>query len=239
VLQAFGDNIWFADQPLRFWGLALGTRMTVVRGADRRLVVISPISLTPALEQALEDLGQVTDIVAPNRYHHLFASAFKARYPQAQLWAASGLAEKCPHLPINQVITAPAGTIAGELAFKQFPGIYVPSLRGADPLNEVVFYHAQSRCLIVTDIAFHFDASSPGFTRLLAKVIGNYEKLQSTLLEKWLIKDSTQVEQAIRSVLDWEFDRVIMAHGSPISSGAKEQLKAGYEWFLDRSLESA
>jgi hypothetical protein len=235
-LQSFGPNIWFANQPLRFWGLEVGTRMTVIRLADNELAVISPIRLTTQLIADLQGLGEVAYIIAPNRYHHLFAAAFQQQYPRAKFLAAVGLAEKCPHLPIDVVISESAGQIGDRLFYRQFPGLYMPSLGGADPLNEVVFYHPESRSLVITDIAFHFDRTSARLTQAIAKLIGVYDKLQLTILEKWLIRDKAAMEVAIRSVLAWDFDRVIMAHGSPILTGGKSMLKAGYEWLLDQEL---
>jgi Domain of unknown function (DUF4336) len=232
-LQSFGPNIWFASQPLRFWGLEVGTRMTVIRLADNELAVISPIQLTTQLIADLQELGEVAYIIAPNRYHHLFAAAFQQQYPRAKFLAAVGLAEKCPHLPIDVVISEPTGQIGG-IFYRQFPGLYMPTLQGADPLNEVVFYHPESGSLVITDIAFHFDRTSAAFTQAIAKSIGIYDKLQLTILEKWLMRDKAAMEVAIRSVLAWDFDRVMMAHGSPILTGGKSMLKAGYEWLLDK-----
>ncbi|WP_375498341.1 hypothetical protein [uncultured Nostoc sp.] len=34
----------------------------------------------------------------------------------------------------------------------------------------------------------------------------------------------------------WDFERVIMAHGSIIEQDGKSQFKAGYEWFLEMPL---
>jgi hypothetical protein len=236
-LQSLGSNIWVANQPLRFWGLEVGTRMTVIRLAHNELAVISPIQLTPQLIADLQELGNVAYLIAPNRYHHLFAQAFKQQYPQAKFLAASGLSEKCPHLQIDRVISEPSGNLGDQLFYQQFPGLYMPTPQGADPLNEVVFYHPESHSLILTDIAFHFDSTMAGLTRAIAKLIGNYDRLQLTLLEKWLIRDKNEVEAAIRSVLDWDFDRVIMAHGSPVTTNGKAMLKAGYEWLLDTNLD--
>jgi hypothetical protein len=143
------------------------------------------------------------------------------------------LAEKCPHLKIDRAIEEGEGSLDDRLFYQQFPGIYIPSLQGADPLNEVVFYHPESRSTIVTDTAFYFNAESSFLTRIIAKAIGSYDRLQVTILEKWLIKDKSEVEAAIRGVLAWDFDRVIMAHGVPIEHGGKSMLKAGYEWLLE------
>jgi hypothetical protein len=157
ALQALATNLWIADQPQRFLGLAVGTRMTVIRLSEGRLAVISPIALTPELSTELDQLGTVTYQIAPNCYHHLYAQGFKQQYSQAEFWAAMGLQEKCPDLQIEQIFTAFQGQLDPDLHYQQVAGVNVPSLDGLDPLNEVVFYHPSSRTLIITDIAFHFD----------------------------------------------------------------------------------
>jgi Domain of unknown function (DUF4336) len=242
-LQELAPNLWIANQPLRFLGLSVGTRMTVIRLNDGRLVVISPIALTPELMAEIDAFGPVFVQIAPNRYHHLFAAAFQQQYPQAQLWGAIGLAPKCPDLAIDRVISEASGDIGGEIFYRQFGGIQVPgtqltNLTQPDPLNEVVFYHPSSRTLIITDIAFHFDRNHAWETRLVAKIIGGYQSLQPSRLEKSKLTDRAAVERSIRAVLDWDFDRVIMAHGAVVPKNGKAMLKAGYEWFLDRSLDA-
>lgn len=240
--QPIAENLWVAQQPLRFLGLEVGTRMTVIRLSNGHLVVISPIGLTPELIAELDELGPVAYQIAPNRYHHLFAAPFKQKYPQAKFWAANGLKQKRPDLAIEQVISDESGNIEGEIFYQQFAGVEVPStgtlhpIRQSDPLNEVVFYHPATKTLIITDIAFHFDQDNAWETRLAGKILGGYQTLQPTLLEKWCLKDRDRVERSIRAVLQWDFDRVIMAHGSIIETNGKSMLKQGYEWLLDRSL---
>jgi Domain of unknown function (DUF4336) len=241
-LQQLAPDLWIANQPLRFMGLPVGTRMTVIRLADGHLVVISPIALTPELTTQLNRLGSVAYQIAPNRYHHLFAQAFQQQYPGAAFWGATGLQEKRPDLKIEHVITAEAGDIGADLLYRQFSGINVPGstlsgLGKPDPLNEVVFCHKPSRTLVITDIAFHFDETNAWETRLVGKLIGGYKALQPTLLEKWSLTNRDLVERSIRAVLAWDFDRVIMAHGSIIETNGKAMLKAGYEWLLDQQLD--
>jgi hypothetical protein len=241
-LQQLAPDLWIANQPLRFMGLSVGTRMTVIRLEDGRLVVISPIALTPELTTQLDRLGSVAYQIAPNRYHHLFAQAFQQQYPQAEFWGAIGLQEKRPDLKIEHVMTAEAGDIGADILYRQFSGLNVPGttlsgLGKPDPINEVVFYHKPSHTLIITDIAFHFDETNAWETRLAGKLIGGYKALQPTLLEKWVLTDRTLVERSIRAVLEWDFDRVIMAHGSIIETHGKAMLKAGYEWLLDKRLD--
>jgi hypothetical protein len=236
-LKQTAADLWIADLPLRFLGLEVGTRMTIVRLQGDRLVIISPIRLDSELNRQIDELGSVAQIIAPNRYHHLFAKEFKQQYPEAKLWAARGLSEKRPDLPIDWVISLDRGDIDGELFYQQFFGINVLYFRGIEPLNEVVFFHASSRTLIITDIAFHFDETNSWETRLAGKLLGGYKALEPTILEKWFMGDRALVEKSIRSVLQWDFDRVIMAHGTTIETNGKAMLKAGYERFLGIALD--
>ena len=49
MLRQLDRDLWVAEQPLRFVGLEIGARMTVVRLPDGRLVVHSPIGYTDEL----------------------------------------------------------------------------------------------------------------------------------------------------------------------------------------------
>ncbi|MEM9152979.1 MAG: DUF4336 domain-containing protein, partial [Cyanobacteria bacterium P01_F01_bin.3] len=74
--------------------------MTVIRLKSGDLAVISPIRLSDDLQNQIDSLGRVRHIIAPNLFHYLFASDFKATYPPASFWAVPGLLEKRPELPI-------------------------------------------------------------------------------------------------------------------------------------------
>lgn len=68
--------------------------MTVIRLNQDRLVSIAPIQLQDAMIEQLRQLGNVGDIIVPNLYHHLLLNQCKQRYPDATLWATSGLQDK-------------------------------------------------------------------------------------------------------------------------------------------------
>lgn len=73
MLRCLDQNIWVAEQSQEYFGLSVGTRMTVIRSPETgRLVILSPTKPTPELEEELSGLGIVSDLVAPNSYHHLW-----------------------------------------------------------------------------------------------------------------------------------------------------------------------
>ena len=63
--------------PLRFLGLEVGARMTIVRLSGSKLLLHSPIEETPELVREVRALGTVAHIIAPNRLHHLFVGEWQ------------------------------------------------------------------------------------------------------------------------------------------------------------------
>ncbi|MBD3884541.1 DUF4336 domain-containing protein [Phormidium tenue FACHB-886] len=233
MLRAIDTDLWVAEQPLKYFGLEVGTRMTVIRLNQNRLVIIAPIQPQNDVVDQLNQLGNVSDIISPNLYHHLFLSQFKQRYPNAKLWATSGLQNKRPDLLIDKILSDRITQSFDGLEAAQITGFNTLDIQGYMPLNEWVFFHAKSRTLIITDLAFHFDRRSSLSAQLISKVFGGYQQLRPSLFEKIVTKDKEQVRQSLQPIFAWDFERVIMAHGSIIEQDGKRQLQLGYEWFLN------
>jgi hypothetical protein len=237
LLKTIDQNLWVAEQPLRFWGLEVGSRMTVIRLTSGELVVISPIRMDAECLQQLNTLGRVAYVIAPNLYHHLFIADFCKIYPQAQCWVPPGLERKQPNLQPDKVMEAPAGNLEEQIDYRLVQGFMaLTDLSGPAVVNEFAFFHRESRTLILTDTAFHFDEHSPLLTQWVARSLGQYQLLRATVLEKWASRDRQVLEAAIRQIMTWNFQRVIMAHGSIIETNARQQFKEGYEWFLQTAL---
>ena len=73
MMKEFIKNKIFIDEiPLRFYGMQLGTRMTIIKLKNDKLFLHSPTKLNPRLIEQIDNLGKVAFIVAPNKLHHLF-----------------------------------------------------------------------------------------------------------------------------------------------------------------------
>ncbi|MEP0901399.1 DUF4336 domain-containing protein [Nodosilinea sp. FACHB-13] len=239
LLRAIDRDLWVAEQPLRYFGLGIGTRMTVIRLVGNQLVVISPIQVSEELVDELNKLGTVTHIIAPNLYHYQFVTGFKATYPAATVWATAGLSAKKPELTIDQAISDGSNSPWEGIERLFFDGFKTLSPSGPDPLEEWVFFHAASGTLILTDTAFCFDESSPWLTQLVTKLGGGYKNLSPSLLERVATRDKEKVKASAEQVLRWDFERVIVAHGSIVEQGGKQQFQRGYEQFLGCSLQGS
>ncbi len=225
-LRELDTNLWVAEQPQRFLGLEIGTRMSVVRlGSD--LVVHSPIRPTPPLMEALAELGRVRWVVAPNSFHHLYAEEFLGEAGEAAvLLAPPGLAKKRPELPV-------AGLLAVATPEEWAPTLECVRVEGMPQIDEAVLFHQPSRTLIATDLAFNIGPGAPFATRLSFRVLGGYGELGPSLVERLATRDKDAARRSLRRVLAWDFQRAIVAHGNVVEQGAKESLERGYAWLFD------
>ena len=89
-MQQLDSDLWVTDAPLRFLGLEVGARMTIVRLPNDKLLLHSPIAATADLVREVESLGSVAYLIAPNRLHHLFVDDWQRTFPDASTSVAPG-----------------------------------------------------------------------------------------------------------------------------------------------------
>jgi hypothetical protein len=225
MLRQLADDLWVVERPLRFAGVEVGTRMSVVRLRDGSLFLHSPVALDDGLRAALSQVGTPRYAVAPNRFHHLFVGDYRTAFPQVQLFAAPGLAEKRCDLQFDGVLSDGAPSPwAGELEQEFFAGFPI--------MNEVVFAHRASRTLLTCDLAFNLGPEAPLATRVVFRLVGGYGHFGPSLVEKLLIRDRAAARASLERILSWDFDRVVVTHGAVLEHGGREALRAGYAWLL-------
>jgi len=223
VMHRLHADLWVADCPLRFLGLEVGARMTVVRLPDGTLFVHSPIAARGDLVAEVQALGRVAHLVAPNRFHHLFVGDWRRVCAGAAVWVAPGLDAKRADLEIAGVLGD-----APEAGWRDT--LDQAALAGAPLVNEVVFFHRPSATLIASDLAFNVGAHSPAATRLAFRLMGAYGRLTPTPLERLLVRDRAAFRASLARVLAWPFERVVVAHGEVSEEGGRAALARGYAW---------
>jgi hypothetical protein len=226
-LKLLAENIWVADRPQTFYGLPVGTRMTIIRLPGERLLLHSPVALESELRAELDSIGRVSYVVAPNRVHHLYAGEVVKVYPEARLWVGPGLERKRPDLVF-------VGVLGDDAPAEWKDEVDQVFFRGRPYENEVVFFHRASRTLILCDLAFNFGPGAATSTRLLMKLLRSYGHFGPSKLDPLLIRDRDAARQSLERILDWDFDRVVVAHGEILESGGREALRVGYAWLLSR-----
>ncbi|KAL1898407.1 hypothetical protein Cpir12675_001872 [Ceratocystis pirilliformis] len=177
-------NILTLSVPfLRYGRFPIGGRATVARLRDGSLAVFSPIALTPSVHSVVREFGgDVRYIIAPDIEHHLFLSAWKSAFPEAQLIGVEGLPEKraaaaaaapasgnglppadsysspqITDIPFTTVFEATnKARLSISPAFDEsFSYEYVDGHRN----KELVFLHKADRVLIQADLIFNLPAT--------------------------------------------------------------------------------
>ena len=221
-------QLWHAQQPLRFGPLALSSRMTVMRRQDGTLWVHSPIQPTPALRSALDALGQVTQVVAPNRSHHLYFLPFLEEFPAARGYVAPGLARKRPDLAAFPTLDGAAAEVCGAELLSVF-------VEGLPVINETVWFHESSGTLILTDLLFCFSRDGPALTRRVARALGVLDTLAMSRTMRWMVRDRAALRGSVERLLALDLRRVVVAHDRIVEHDAKAQLQRAFAWLTDRA----
>lgn len=223
-LRQLEQDLWTVDAPLAMLGIRVGTRMTVVRLGSGAVWLHSPIPISPALRQALDEIGPVKFIVAPNRFHHLFVSEAASYWPGAEIWGVSGLQRKRKDLSFD-------GILGGAAPPPWADDLQQISIDGT-LLEETVFFHARSRTLITSDLAENCLQAGHLPTRIYARLCGVTDRCAVPWLLRVCYRDKKRGRAGIERVLEWDFDRVILAHGQIIERGGRERVREAYDWLL-------
>lgn len=212
MLQSLGPDIWHEEHNFSSMGIRISSRMTVVRLADGRLWLHSPIPISADTRARLAALGEVGYIVAPNRFHHLYAGDCARAFPAAAVFGAPGLDSKRPDLPMR--ILGPAPEPAWDASLSQ---VFV---EGMPTLNETVWFHRPSRSLIVTDLVQYVAGDVALSARLYMGLMGVYHRIAVPNGVRLLIRDREALGRSIRQILRWDIERVVFSHNTVLQQNA-------------------
>lgn len=222
ALEPIADGLWCAASHQSFFGFHVGTRMTVVRLAGGGLLLHSPVPVTAALRTAIDALGPVRHIVCPNLFHHLYAGAAVAAWPQALLHGPAKLQRKRRDLSFGAVLSeVPHPDWQDDLQALTIEG----SL-----LGETVFYHPASKTLITSDLVENFPHTDHAPTRWYLRVGGILDHVGWHRLMRVVYRDRKAARASLERILQLPFERVVLAHGELLTQRAREQVRAGLAW---------
>ncbi len=225
LIEFIPNQIWIKKVPLRFFGLQIGTRMTVVRLSDGTLFLHSPVRLDKNLKNELDALGRVRSVVSPNNLHHLFLGDYFKEYPLARVYASPGLPEKRKDLKFEYVLKDTA-----EPEWQS--DLRQTILYGPSQFSEAVFCHEASGTLILADLIMYFDEHSAPLTKLAVRLFGMYNEPTPPLDFKTSLTQKFQVRLIVERILSWNFDKIILAHGRLIEKDGKKILKEAFKKIL-------
>jgi len=228
MLQQFGEEIWTVDGPtVSVAGFSYPTRMIVIRLSDGALFVWSPTAISDELRAAIDSLGQVQHIVAPNTLHHMFVGEWQAAYPAAKSYAVLGLRAKRPDLKWDLILDdTPTPEWSNEIDQVVVGGNRITT--------EVVFFHRASRTAIFTDLIQHFE---PGWFKGWRAIVAKLDFLTAirpTVPRKFRMtfRNREGARRAVQRIMAWPTAAVLTAHGALIRNDGQAAIAHAFDWLL-------
>lgn len=217
-LQTIAPNLWLRAYPLKLLGVNLGRNVTIIRLASGSVIVHSTGPFAVGDVAVINALGEPAWIIDTLLRHDTFAKEGRRAFPSARYLAPDGFSRKVG-FPTEPLIPPPAEW--GE-------EIAVAGIDGAPEFGEVVMLHRPSKTLIVADLIFNFSGKPDLWTKLFLWLVtaGGRHEPGMTLPFRLAIKDQAAFSRSIRQILGWDFDRIIVGHGTPIVAGGKEKLRS-------------
>ena len=214
-MRKFAQGIHLAESTVRFYGVRIQTRMTVVQLSGSRLFLHSPVPLDAPLRRDLDSLGEVAFVVSPNKIHHLSIGEYIDAYPRARVFASPGLSERRADLAFD-----------GILGDQPDPGwvaeLDQAEVRGNVFFAEIVFLHRASRTLIVTDLVENLDSETTSvFGRSLARLFGVGSEPVASPEHRLYTTDVAAAAASLERIRSWDFERIILSHGTLIESDGR------------------
>jgi hypothetical protein len=234
VPQPVAENLWIVEgEPVHPAGLAMPTRMTVVRLGSGAMWLHSPTQYREPLRRVLEAEGPIRHLVAPNSVHWQFIQEWREHCPGAQVGAAPGLRRRLAVRRAGLVIDHELGPSAPPAWACDLDQAILPAAGG---FREVAFFHRASRTLVLTDFIVNLEPRAlPPWTRRSAGLLGMLAPEGRAGLH---LRLATQVRRgearaAAARLVAFRPERVIFAHGRWFERDAAARLERALAWLLD------
>ena len=227
VPKRLARDIWTVDSAI---GPGIPVRMTLIRLGSGELMLHSPTRYSAGLQRALETIGPIRHLVAPNSVHWMFVKAWQDAVPETTTYAAPGLRRRGQvrrsGLRIDHDLSSqPPAAWAGEIEQEV--------IRGGAGFREVAMFHRASGTAVMTDLVQNFEPGKlPWLLRPIARVLGNTtaQSRAPAYLRALVGLGQREKAQAARRVVRWQPDRVVVTHGRVIEEDAAARLRSSLAW---------
>lgn len=234
TLKTVADDLWIVDGPavrfgVRWLKMPFPTRMTVIRiGGD--LFIHSPTSLPSSLRAEIRTIGAPRWIIGPNRLHYWWIPDWTSAFPDAEVYLAPRIEEQA-----RGRIDFAGRSLDRASGYPWDGAIDTLPVRGSF-MTEIVFFHRQSRTLVLTDLIENFEPQkvrSPlarWIFRLGGALAPNGQTprdMQLTYRRQW-----RQMKAAVDRMIAWNPERVIIAHGRWFETNGAAELRRAFRWLV-------
>nr|WP_245428884.1 DUF4336 domain-containing protein [Phyllobacterium phragmitis] len=236
TLKAVCDNVWIVDGPVIRFGMPwpkmpFPTRMTVIRLGNDELFIHSPTPLVPSLKAEIDGIGRPRWIIGPNRIHYWWVPDWRDAFADADVYLAPRIeAQAKGRIDFGYTMLDRDNGYPWDAEIATLP------IAGSF-MTEVEFFHRPSRTLILTDFIENFEPRKldSWLMRWLTRFGGVQDPDGQMPRDMRLTfsKQKPQLRAAIETVIAWQPERIILAHGRWYEKNGADELRRAFRWVLE------
>ncbi|WP_373458641.1 DUF4336 domain-containing protein [Sphingomonas faeni] len=201
--------------------------MTILRLNNGDLFLHSPTPFSAEVAKAVDALGRVRHLVAPNIAHWTFLADWQRAYPDATTWAAPGLQDRAQVRASSVRFDAELGQTA--------PAEWADTLDQSLVPGGLALTRSGSSTgrpsLLLVDLIENLDPDKlPPIARRLMQASAATDGTTARYLRLPVRLGRADAKKAVLAIVALEPDRVIFAHGRPFDSNGAAQLKRAFGW---------
>jgi hypothetical protein len=185
--------------------------------------------LSAALRAQIATIGAPRWIISPNRIHYWWVPDWHKAFPDAAVYLAPQVREQAGgRIDFDCLTLDRAEGYPWDEAIATLPvaGRY---------MTEVVFFHRPSRTLILTDFIENFEADKlpSWWMRVLTRFGGVRDPDGSMPRDmRATYRDRAALKAAVETMIGWNPERVILAHGRWYQHDGANELRRAFRWLL-------
>jgi hypothetical protein len=228
TLKPVAANVWIVDGPTIRFGLPgakmhFPTRMTLIRLRNGGLFIHSPTRLTASLKAEIGNLGMPVCLIGPNRLHYWWLPLWHEAFPDAEVYLAPRIREQA-----GNRIDFDGASLERENGYLWDEEIATLPVRGSY-MTEIAFFHRASRTLVLTDFIENFEPArvKSVLTRWLTKLGGAQGQMPRDMR---LTYDRKALRQAVETMIGWDPEKIIIAHGRWYDKNGAAELQRSFRW---------
>lgn len=227
-MQSIANDVWIIrkSNEIKIFG-DMGVCATLIQYAPGQIMILSPTRFSESDKTQIRELGNISWLVSPNPFHHLFLRPAQEAFPTARLAGPVETARKRENLKFDLLFEGhgPWPWTSSTLTFR---------LTARRPLHEeFVFFHTPSKTLVVTDLLFNLQSEATGVQHFFRKLNNVDRGLAMSRLSQLTFNDRKALKNTLLQILDLKPANLIVAHGEPVIGDAEAQLRESLSWLLD------
>jgi hypothetical protein len=215
-IRKLANDVALMSFPMRAIGIDFKRNVTLLRLRDGRVVIHSTAPFSERDLAVVRSFGKPSWLLDATLMHDTFAKASHAALPDLAYLAPAGFTKNTGIR--TELLSAPPSDWTGEIDVLRIDGVRT---------NEHALFHRSSRTLAVADLFFSFPAETRGWSRFFARHIMRLPRMfgMSVFFRRLMIRDRQAFVRSMGHLLEWNFERLVVAHWEPVEKDAKRAVE--------------